>query len=170
MKDSPRPELGFPGAWLDVNKTMFHLMDYQAPEHLDPWHRRTESRSMVDHIALKAQGFDEMRKKLVEMGADWRQINLEHAGLWQLFVLDPNGVVIEMNFDIAAEPAGSKDPDGENPYVIVESYLDGHAGTAASRGKTTKTVTSGKPSERTAGKKKQAATSETSSSRGTGGR
>lgn len=127
MKDSPRPDLGFPGHWLDLDDTMFHLLEYEPPKHLDPWHSRDEANSMVDHIAVKSRGFDEARQRLIDMKADWRQLDLSQFGIWQLFVLDPNGIIIEQNFAIADEPEGSAGPDDSNPYVIIEEYLDGHA-------------------------------------------
>jgi catechol 2,3-dioxygenase-like lactoylglutathione lyase family enzyme len=127
MKSAARPELGFDGAWLDINKTMFHLVDHFPPEHLDPWHKRAQAKSIFDHIAIKANGFDAMKAKFIEQGVDWRQLNLSSAGLWQLFVLDPNGIIVELNFTIADEPKGSIGPDGSKPYVMIESYAGGHA-------------------------------------------
>lgn len=127
MKSAARPDLGFPGAWLDINRTMFHIVDHFPEKHLDPWHARKEAGAMFDHIAIKAQGFDEMRRRLVEAGADWRQLDLSHAGLWQLFVLDPNGIIVEMNFTIAEEPSGSRGPDGTKPYMLSATYADGKA-------------------------------------------
>ena len=36
--------------------------------------------------------------------------------LWQLFVLDPSGVVIELNFEAEKEPEGSKGPTKRKLY------------------------------------------------------
>lgn len=120
MTYAPRPDLGFPGAWLDIGDTMFHLVEKEDPEELDPWYRRTESGSAVDHIAVKAHGFDEMKAKAVAAGIDWRQMSIPDAGLWQLFLLDPNGVIIELNFPIAEEPAGSVGPGTDRLYPPLE--------------------------------------------------
>ena len=51
---------------------------------------------------------------------DWRQMHLPDAGLWQIFVLDPNGVIVELNFVIAEEPAGSIGPTAEKLYPPLE--------------------------------------------------
>ena len=120
MTYAPRPDLGFPGAWLDIGDTMFHLVEKEDPEELDPWYRRAESGSAVDHIAVKAHGFDEMKGKAVAAGIDWRQMSIPDAGLWQLFLLDPNGVIIELNFPIAEEPAGSVGPGTDRLYPPLE--------------------------------------------------
>ncbi|MSP50967.1 MAG: hypothetical protein EXQ91_01020, partial [Alphaproteobacteria bacterium] len=50
MTYANRPDLGFPGAWLNMDKTMFHLIEKEDDKNLDPWYRRGESKSQVDHI------------------------------------------------------------------------------------------------------------------------
>lgn len=116
MARAPRPDLGFPGAWLKITDTMIHLMEEEFPPELDPWYRRPEANSAIDHVAISAQGFDEMKRKVIDSGLDWRQTHLPDAGLWQLFVLDPSGVIIELNFRIADEPPGSIGPDDTRRY------------------------------------------------------
>ncbi|TAK84430.1 MAG: glyoxalase [Betaproteobacteria bacterium] len=115
-----RPDLGFPGMWLQLDKTMVHLMEKEYPPELDPWFKRGEATSSVDHIAFKAHGFDQIKKRVIELGLDWRQTCLENAGLWQLFVLDPAGVIIELNFPINDEPPGSHGPDATRRYPPAE--------------------------------------------------
>lgn len=51
---------------------------------------------------------------------DWRQKIIEGTGLWRLFVLDPNGVIVELDFDIADEPEGSTGPDEGERYPPME--------------------------------------------------
>ena len=72
--------------------------------------------SPVDHIALRAKGFDKMKEALVKNRCKWRQANIKDFKLWQLFVLDPSGVIIELNFDATKEPRGSKGPTNRNIY------------------------------------------------------
>jgi catechol 2,3-dioxygenase-like lactoylglutathione lyase family enzyme len=116
MTHAPRPQLGFPGAWMKINETMIHLVEEEFPPELDPWYRRPEATSAIDHVAIVAHHFDEMKRRVVAAGLDWRQTHLPDAGLWQLFVLDPSGVIIELNFPIAEEPAGSVGPDATRRY------------------------------------------------------
>ena len=120
MSYAPRPDLGFPGAWLDIGDTMFHLVEKEDPVELDPWYEREESGSSVDHIAVKARGFDEMKQQAIDAGIDWRQMSLPGPGLWQLFLIDPNGVIIELNFPIADEPEGSIGPGTDKLYPPLE--------------------------------------------------
>ena len=71
----------------------------------------------IDHVALEAQGFDEMKKIVLDYGAEWRQNRAPSGGLWQLFVKDPSGVTFELNFPTANEPEGSIGPDESNRYI-----------------------------------------------------
>jgi hypothetical protein len=95
---------------------MIHLVDQEFPVAADPWYGRREAGSAIDHIAIKATGFDEFKKKAVELGLDWRQTILADAGLWQLFVMDPSGVIIELNFSIKDEPPNSVGPGPDKRY------------------------------------------------------
>ena len=116
MVRAPRPNLGFPGAWLKITETMIHLVEEEFSPELDPWYGRPEASSAIDHIAITAHKFDEMKRKVVDAGLDWRQTHLPDAGLWQLFILDPSGVVVELNFPIVDEPSGSVGPDDTRRY------------------------------------------------------
>jgi catechol 2,3-dioxygenase-like lactoylglutathione lyase family enzyme len=120
MASADRPDLGFPGAWLDMEGSMFHLMELEFPPEVDPWYARKEGGSALDHIAIKAHNFDAFKKQAIAQGVDWRQNIIKGAGLWQLFVLDPNGIIVELNFDIADEPKGSKGPDDGMRYTPME--------------------------------------------------
>lgn len=116
MTHADRPDLGFPGAWLDMKSTMIHLVEEEFPPELDPWYARDEARSAIDHIAIKARNFDEFKRRAIEHGLDWRQTHLPDAGLWQLFVMDVSGVIVELNFKIGEEPPGSVGPDSTRRY------------------------------------------------------
>jgi catechol 2,3-dioxygenase-like lactoylglutathione lyase family enzyme len=52
----------------------------------------------IHHVALRCEGHDAMVARLDVRGADY-QCNLVAAiGLRQIFTLDPNGVLLELNF------------------------------------------------------------------------
>lgn len=121
-KPGHHAKLGLPGSRSDINNVMFDLVAPRALEQTDPWRTRKAADPMADHIVIKAFGFDEMRERLIAHEADWRQLDLRSAGVWQLFVIDPNGIVVEMNFDIGREPPGSQGPDGTHPYLIADMH------------------------------------------------
>ena len=52
----------------------------------------------LHHVALNCSGYDEMIARLISRSLDY-QLNLVQAiGLRQIFTLDPNGVLLELNF------------------------------------------------------------------------
>ena len=52
----------------------------------------------IHHVALNCSGYDDMTARLDARGLD-RQVNLVAAiGLRQIFTMDPNGVLLELNF------------------------------------------------------------------------
>ena len=109
-----RPDFGFPGAWLQFGETMIHLYGGETALNKDGGHDRGSA--AIDHVALSARGFDEMRALFDEKKLPWRQMDIFSFHLWQLFLHDPNGVLVELNFDARQEPPGSAGPDGNNVY------------------------------------------------------
>lgn len=116
MERVERPDFPFPGAWLQMGETMFHIYGGDAAKTHNGNYRYSQRVSPVDHIALRAEGFDEMKKTLIRKRCEWRQMDVPDFKLWQLFVLDPSGVIIELNFDAIREPAGSKGPTKRKRY------------------------------------------------------
>ena len=53
---------------------------------------------VVDHVAFFATGLAEMRAKLQRLGTPARERTVPGLGLHQVFLDDPNGVVIELNY------------------------------------------------------------------------
>ena len=52
----------------------------------------------IHHVAFSCSGFDEMLARLDALGMD-RQLNtIESIGLRQIFALDPNEILLELNF------------------------------------------------------------------------
>lgn len=106
MTFADRPPFSFPGSWLQMGKTMIHVMAGDAAvDDAGEFHRGSAA---VDHLAFGAQGFDAFKAKFEAEGVDWRENDIPSAGLWQLFVRDPSGILVELNFTVADEPQGSK--------------------------------------------------------------
>ena len=108
MEKVDRPDFDFPGAWLQMGDTMFHLMAGYAGK--DEQGNSPTGSAAVDHLAIRAEGFDEMRQRVINAGLSYRDNEISVFKLWQLFVDDPNGVRIELNFDASQEPQGSRGP------------------------------------------------------------
>jgi catechol 2,3-dioxygenase-like lactoylglutathione lyase family enzyme len=108
MRKVARPDFDFPGAWLQMGTTMFHLMGGDMA--VNPKGEFEEGSAAVDHIALQARDFDSMKARLLAHNLEYTENEIREFGIWQLFVSDPNGVRIELNFDARQEPAGAKGP------------------------------------------------------------
>ncbi len=118
MTYADRPEFDFPGSWFNIGGTMVHIMAGSAG--LDTDGKAPRGGASVDHIAIEAEDFDGFKSTFERHGLDWRQFSIPPVGLWQLFVHDPNGVLIELNFTVAGEPEGAVGPDGRNTYIPGE--------------------------------------------------
>ncbi len=111
----PRPPFPFPGLWLyngdhgSYNNAVVHVVgiDPKDPEGLrqylgdrDPGNLSSGTGSL-DHIAFAAIGLAEMRGKLKRLEVPFREREVPSLGLRQLFLDDPSGVVIELNYPAA---------------------------------------------------------------------
>ena len=104
MREGFRPKLDFPGYWLYLGDTpCIHIAEWQTyaawtKEVGIPISTKANGTGPVDHIAFNASGFTEMRARLVASGFKPSENLLDDIGLRQLFLYDPNGVAIELNF------------------------------------------------------------------------
>ena len=65
----------------------------------------TTGSGVVDHVAFRATGLLDMIDHLKKKGVDFKERRVSNQGLYQLFLIDPNGVKIELDFE-AAEAKG----------------------------------------------------------------
>ena len=102
MRDGARPPFPFPGNWLYVGEApVVHLVaeGYDAGQ-TDYLGKDSPGDAfgtgVVDHIAFLADDLEAMMSHLEAV--DVRARRREVAGLIQLFIEDPNGITIELNF------------------------------------------------------------------------
>lgn len=96
MTKVPRPDLGFPGAWLGACEGGAPIVHIMA---MEGWAPAYESgRDRVDHLALHGQDFDKVLERIKAFDLPWVGNVIADFGLWQLMVYDPNGVLVELNF------------------------------------------------------------------------
>src|SRR6202007_714407 len=103
LEKGPRPNFAFPGAWMySEGKDVVRLVDIS--KHAQP---QQPDSGVVHHVAFASRGFDDMRARLQskKMPFDARQV--PGGDLWQIFVNDPNGVMIELNYEAAKETAAA---------------------------------------------------------------
>jgi catechol 2,3-dioxygenase-like lactoylglutathione lyase family enzyme len=97
-----RPPFKFPGLWLyNEGRAVVHIIgvDESVGEYLgDRRAEETDSTGAIDHIAFAAAGLSEMRARLERHGIEYQERTVPNLMLHQLFVKDPNGVTLELNF------------------------------------------------------------------------
>ena len=103
LVNGPRPPFDFPGAWLySEGHPVLHLNDISPTD--KP--QRPDS-GVIDHIAFGSRGFDAIKQHLTGKGVSFRVNEVPNSSRRQIFLTDPNNVLIELNFDVAKEtPAG----------------------------------------------------------------
>jgi catechol 2,3-dioxygenase-like lactoylglutathione lyase family enzyme len=106
----PRPDFAFPGYWLGVGgRIQVHMgQDGIADEAVHyfgttPGSAR-DNAGVVDHIAFQGTDPEGMAKRLAELGLPSRTRHIPAIALFQIFVTDPDGLAIELNFPGVAEP------------------------------------------------------------------
>ena len=103
LEKGPRPNFAFPGAWMySEGKAVVHLVDISATD--EP--QKPDS-GVVHHVAFVSTGFDGMSQRLKSRGMPFDSRQVPGGELWQIFVNDPNGVMIEMNYEAAKEQAAA---------------------------------------------------------------
>jgi len=128
LKVGPRPPFNFPGVWLykgeppadldnpENNYGMVHVMgvDRDNPQALidymggaDP-DTLKDSTGALDHIALAVTGRAVMLERCRRGNVGFFERTVPALGLHQVFIKDPNGVTIELNFP-ASESSSTQD-------------------------------------------------------------
>jgi len=85
-----RPELGFPGAWLEFADQQIHLLELPNP---DPVEGRPAQGGRDRHVALRVDDLDAFRTRLEASGV---ALQMSRSGRRALFCRDPDGHVLEL--------------------------------------------------------------------------
>ena len=114
----PRPDFPFPGLWMyrgdhaDVANAVVHIIgiDRDDPEGLKKYLGDRDVASLtgsgaLDHVAFFADGLAAMLAHLKFHGITPRERTVPSIGLHQLFLDDPNGVVVELNYPATEKTA-----------------------------------------------------------------
>jgi len=92
LADGPRPDLGFPGAWLYAgDQAVLHIIAGRALP--------SDPRGVLDHMAFSAKDLPATVSRLKARGISYDLRRQAESGTWQLFCFDPNGARVELDFD-----------------------------------------------------------------------
>jgi catechol 2,3-dioxygenase-like lactoylglutathione lyase family enzyme len=94
LVEGHRPDLGFPGAWLyppDGQQAVLHIY----------WDRPMPAlrTGVIDHLAFTSSDLKAVKARIDARGLEFRLQQQVGAGTWQLFLTDPNGAKVELDFD-----------------------------------------------------------------------
>ncbi len=91
LSTGPRPPFEFPGAWIYCGDIpVVHLIGDKTLEERDT--------GTLDHVAFRGSGVVDFVANLDKLGIPYRERDVPATDLHQVFVDDPNGVTIEINF------------------------------------------------------------------------
>ena len=106
LENGDRPKFAFPGAWMySEGKPVVHLVDISPTD--EP--QKPDS-GVVHHVAFVSRGFAAMKERLKSKGMPFDARQVPGGDLWQIFVNDPNGVLIELNYEAAKEQGTGSAP------------------------------------------------------------
>ena len=100
LTEGYRPNMGFPGAWLYAGEVAVLHVVVKNP-------LPKQRAGVLDHMDFTATDLPGTVTRLKQRGVAYNLGRQVETGTWQLFLHDPNGAKVELDFD-AAEP-GPKD-------------------------------------------------------------
>jgi catechol 2,3-dioxygenase-like lactoylglutathione lyase family enzyme len=130
LREVPRPDFGFPGAWLGVptpvGEAVIHI--YAGGPALSAGGGRVPPHTgSIDHLSITAVGWAGFQERFARHGLPWREFVIPGTTLWQQFVYDPSGVQLELTFDARAEGIPVPQIEPSRLYRPGESFFDASA-------------------------------------------
>ena len=108
MREGPHPDFGIRVHWLYIGeRDVLHLAEggpdvsANRRRYLGQESEATHGSGVIDHVAFRATGLAEMIAHLQHLGIPFKERQVDDQGLYQLFLFDPNGVKVELNFATA---------------------------------------------------------------------
>jgi catechol 2,3-dioxygenase-like lactoylglutathione lyase family enzyme len=99
LQNGDRPNFSFPGAWMySEGRPVVHLVDISPTDE-----QQKPDSGVVHHVAFASRDFNGMKARLQSKGMAFDTRQVPGGELWQIFVRDPNGVMIELNYEAAKE-------------------------------------------------------------------
>jgi catechol 2,3-dioxygenase-like lactoylglutathione lyase family enzyme len=98
-RDGPPPLTRANARWMyhQAGRAVLHINSLDCPRAYDR-EVRAGPTGALHHVALRCSGYQEVQARLTSYGLEYRLNEVPAVGLRQIFVLDPNSVLLELNF------------------------------------------------------------------------
>ena len=98
-RDGPPPLTHATARWMydRAGHAMLHINSLDCPRAYER-EVRPGPTGALHHVALRCSGYLEVRARLDSYGLEYQLNEVTAVGLRQIFVLDPNAVLLELNF------------------------------------------------------------------------
>jgi len=101
----PRPDFPFPGVWLyQGGSAVVHVIGIDPndssglQDYLGDRSQDAKGSGMVDHVAFSCTDIEGVRARIAAAGLELRERKVPSMDLRQIFLQDPSGITIELNF------------------------------------------------------------------------
>ena len=106
LEDGERPDFPFPGNWLYIGeRPVVHLVgiDPDDPSGLEYYLGAVDADELhgsgsIDHVAFLAEDPQALIERLKAADVPCRERKVPDMDLFQIFVEDPNGITVELNY------------------------------------------------------------------------
>ena len=116
MHVGPSPDFKFPVFWLYLgDRDVIHVTvggvntSENRKQYVGQQSDAVSGSGVIDHLAFRCTGLSDMMEHLARHNVAFKKRMVNDQGLFQLFLMDPNGVKIELNFSNGE--VGSVRPD-----------------------------------------------------------
>ncbi len=111
LREGPHPDFGFPVVWIYAgDNPVIHVSEggrgvsENRRRYLGQQSEATSGSGVIDHIAFYVSGLQDTITHLQSSGVEFTERQIDDGERYQIFLFDPNGIKVELNFN-ASEAA-----------------------------------------------------------------
>lgn len=123
MRDAERPPFGYPGSWLATESGDIIVHLYGGKQGLAEDGTQLYGTGAIDHVSLFCRGFHDIVERLEAAGTVWKEFDVPNTSLWQVFVYDPSGVMLELTFDENVDAIKPREIPEHRRYIAGTSFF-----------------------------------------------
>jgi catechol 2,3-dioxygenase-like lactoylglutathione lyase family enzyme len=105
LREGEHPDFKFPVCWMYIGDTdVIHITEGgkdvsgNRKRYLGQQSDAVEGTGVIDHVAFRCSGLEKMMEHLRSAKVPFSTRQVDDQGLFQLFLVDPNGIKVELNF------------------------------------------------------------------------